>query len=286
VWLAGLAAGQYAGSSTCKPCHAAQFASHAQSGHARALQAAPADVKAEWAFGSGLQAVTYVSRLDDEFYLEHGLSLYTATGKLDLTPGHRDSSGERYRTFDPGAAILRCFQCHSTGPLRLGAGFRIEPFEPGVQCEACHGTGEEHARAQRAIRNPKRLSAVELNDFCGACHRKPAATGDDTDWTNPWNARHQPLYLAESACFKKSSGALSCLTCHPAHTRVARAAAEYDARCASCHPAVKHRTAVDGRSCSRCHMPVVAPSPYLSFANHWIGVYENGNPLRPTAARR
>jgi predicted CXXCH cytochrome family protein len=197
---------------------------------------------------------------------------------MALTPGHRTTAGERYRTFDPDAAILRCFQCHSTGPLRLGPGFKIEPSEAGVQCESCHGPGAGHA-----VRNPKKLAAAEVNNLCGSCHRKPAAAGDDTDWTNPWNTRHQPLYLDQSACFLKSKGALSCLTCHPAHTAAVRKAADYDQTCTGCHKAPKHRTAIASRACVTCHMPAVEPQPNLRFANHWIGVYAAGKPLRPIA---
>jgi hypothetical protein len=209
---------------------------------------------------------------------------------MALTPGHSSPEGERYRTFDPGAAILRCFQCHSTGPLRLDAAFRILPSEPGVMCEACHGPGADHAASQRPIRNPKRLSASELNDLCGACHRKPAAAGSATDWSNPWNVRHQPLYLSQSACFRKSQGALSCITCHTAHNELDRGAVSYDRRCAGCHLQPKHRTAIAGRSCTGCHMPGVVTltldnRPVLRFANHRIGIY-GSNPLNPASTSR
>jgi hypothetical protein len=265
----------FAGSKNCGECHRAQYAHHQKTGHARALARAP-EGRGEWAFGAGDQAITYVSRLDDEHYIEHGLTWYAATKSLGITPGHRHAQGERYRTFDPNAAILRCFQCHSTGPLRLGEGVRIEPSEPGVQCEACHGAGADHA----AVRNPRKLSAERINELCGACHRMPAAAGDDTDWNNPWNARHQPLYLNQSACFQKSKGALSCLTCHRAHEPVSRDAAGYDALCARCHAGVRHRQAAAG-SCVGCHMPAVRPHAALRFANHWIGIYAAGKELRP-----
>lgn len=274
--LARFAAGQYAGSESCRGCHPDQFAGHAKSGHARSLSRGGAS--GEWAFGAGTQAITYVSQLDEEHYIEHGLSWYAYSKSMALTPGHRTPEGERYRTFDPGAAILRCFQCHSTGPLRLGPGFKIEPSEAGVQCEACHGPGARHA-----VRNPKRLTAAEVNDLCGGCHRKPAAAGDDTDWTNPWNTRHEPLYLAESVCFLKSKGALSCLTCHPAHAAMSRIAGGYDRACSTCHASPKHRTPVAARACVSCHMPAVEPQPNLRFTNHWIGVYAAGKPLRPIA---
>ena len=138
----------------------------------------------------------------------------------------------------------------------------------------------EHARSLSPIRNPKRLQAAELNNLCGACHRKPAAAGDDTDWTNAWNTRHQPLYLAQSACFNKSNGKLSCTSCHAAHTTTVKTV------CSECHTRPRHTTAVvAGRACVSCHMPAVQAAPNLRFANHWICVYARGAPLRPRSAR-
>jgi hypothetical protein len=279
VLLARFAPGQYAGSKSCAPCHPLQSASQAKTGHARSL--ASGGDKADWAFGAGDQAVTYVSRINDEFYLEHGLTWFAASKSMKITPGHRNEAGERYRTFDPDAAILRCFQCHSTGPLRLTESFSIQPSEPGVNCEACHGPGADH----KAIRNPRKLPAAQINDLCGTCHRMPAPAGTNTDWSNPWNARHQPLYLAESACFKNSQGRLSCLTCHPAHQPVSRRASDYDRQCSSCHPKVRHKTPVKNQSCAGCHMPAVKPHPDLTFSNHWIGVYSPSKPLPGSSGR-
>jgi hypothetical protein len=273
----------YVGAKVCGSCHSEIFERQQKSGHARALAPAPADspVRADWAFGAADQAVTYVSRADEDYYVEHGLSYYAASKSLALTPGHSSAAGERYRIFDPGAAILRCFQCHSTGRLKLGDDFRIEPAETGVRCEACHGPGAGHPGKTSAIRNPGKLTAVELNSLCGGCHRMPPAAGDETNWNNPWNARHQPVYLSQSACFQKSAGALSCLTCHSPHDPVSREAGTYDKTCRGCHSMPKHRTAVAGKNCAGCHMPPVKPHPQLSFANHWIGVYTAGNHLRP-----
>lgn len=280
--LARPVAGQFAGGQACASCHPAQFKLQSESAHSRALSRSTiTSIKADWSFGAGTQAITYVSRLDDEFYLEQGLSWYAKTGALAKTPGHRSASGERYRIFDPNAAILRCFQCHSTGDLKLGEGNRIEPSEAGVRCEACHSPGLDHSKApsRENILNPKHYSAVEINQLCGSCHRKPAASGDDTDWANPWNVRHQPLYLAESACFRLSDGRLSCLTCHDPHTGKARDA------CESCHAGAKHQpaTKVTSRTCVECHMPKVRPNDLLSFTNHWIGVYTTAASLMPRA---
>jgi hypothetical protein len=282
------AAGQYIGSAACGKCHPKQYAQQSKSGHARSLSLTrdhalaprfPSSV-GEWAFGAGDQAVTFVSRVDEDFYVEHGLSYYARSKSMALTPGHSSPDGVRYRTFDPEAAILRCFQCHSTGPLRMETGSRIVPSELGVRCETCHGPGAEHAQSRGVIRNPKRMTATEINDFCGACHRK-ISVEQYTNWNDAWNVRHQPPYLAQSRCFLKSEGKLSCFTCHAPHAAVSRVADEYSNQCKSCHPRIRHKTAIEGQACTGCHMPSVELDANLRFANHWIGVYARGQVLRP-----
>jgi hypothetical protein len=289
---ASIAGAQFAGSAVCRNCHAEPYKQQSASAHAHALSKPAAHrlassfsgVKADWAFGAGGQAVTFVSRVDAESYLEHHLSYYPLSKVMAATPGHEGGRepGVLYRTFDPSTAILRCFQCHSTGRVGVDDTNTIQPVEAGVRCEVCHGPGTEHAKAPRAanILNPSRYTAAEMNQFCGSCHRKPAASGDDTDWRNAWNTRHQPLYLAESACFQKSAGKLSCLSCHDAHTGAARDA------CSSCHAGVRHRAAlrVASRKCTECHMPAVRPTAHLRFTNHWIGVYASGDSLMPRAS--
>lgn len=66
----------------------------------------------QWAFGSGAQAITFVRRLDPDYYLEEGRSWYRAVGGYARTPGHTGSGGVRDRIYDPSAMILRCFACH------------------------------------------------------------------------------------------------------------------------------------------------------------------------------
>jgi len=296
-----LATAQYAGSQACKTCHPARFETQSKTGHAHALSLAASGSPGQWAFGAGGQATTYVSQVDSEWYLEHGLSFYTATRSMALTPGHTNADGMKYRTFDPIASVLRCFRCHSTGPLQLGAGYSIQPSEPGVRCESCHGAGAAHVKSggrPGTIFNPKSLPSADLNEFCGTCHRKPPEPGQESDWSKPWNIRHEPDYLSHAACFRKSAGALSCLTCHDPHGALQQTKAEYDKRCVSCHRTARHRAVVAARACVDCHMPSVAAGPRLQFTNHWIGIYENGAkllpsrqtaknllPLRPTAGK-
>jgi tetratricopeptide repeat protein/cytochrome c554/c'-like protein len=288
-------AGQYAGSEACRACHADKFASQSKSGHARALAVAkpnapipgiPApESSAQWAFGAGEKATTWVSQTGEDTIVEHGLSYYASTKALAVTPGHSNSNDLVYRTFDPVGTALRCFRCHSTGPVKLAAAYRVEPSELGVRCEACHGPGAAHANSggRGAIQNPKRMKAAEINALCGACHRQASKLDDDTDWSNAWNVRHQPSYLHRAACYRNSGGKLSCVTCHDPHEPLKKTAASYDARCAACHAKVAHKTAVESRSCVSCHMPQVSTSATLRFTNHWIGVYDpQGKKLMPS----
>ena len=194
---------------------------------------------------------------------------------MGLTPGHDTAEDIHYRTFDPDATSLRCFRCHSTGPLSLGPNYTIQPSEPGIHCESCHGPGSGHVKSggrPGTLLNPAQLSAAGLNDFCGVCHRNSA----ESDWTDKWKTRHQPSYLAQSACFRNSNGALTCLTCHDPHGPLNEVAAQYDKLCIECHKTVRHTATITARSCVDCHMPQVAVSDQLKFTNHWIGIYARG----------
>ncbi|MFL6416000.1 MAG: tetratricopeptide repeat protein [Bryobacteraceae bacterium] len=284
-----LGAQDYVGSKTCGACHPDKLELQSRSAHAHALARAPANSPGEWAFGAGQKAITYVSRVDEDSYVEHGLSYFASTQGFAPTPGHKGPVDLRYPTLEPGASILRCFRCHSTGQLALGNGFTIQPAEYGVRCEACHGPGSDHVKAggtRGTIRKPSNLNAVELNELCGTCHRKPPAAGEEIagriavglkfDWSDSWNTRHQPAYLSQSSCFRASKGALSCLTCHDPHGPLSHSAASYDGKCLSCHPRVPHRNAVAQTNCISCHMPQAQAARQFTFTNHWIGIYAKG----------
>lgn len=249
------------------------------------------EIPIDWAFGAGQQAVTFVSRINQDWYLEHYFTYYSAVGRMGATPGQQSavpkdlpaSAGLVYKGTDPEMGIIHCFRCHSTGWLDTSVG-TIRPQEPGVHCEACHGPGNNHARTAnpKLIRNPGKLSSVQLNDLCGNCHRMPPPKGVAIDWNVSWNIRHQPVYLSQSACFRHSNGALSCISCHKPHEALQRDLAYYNKVCESCHEGAHAQEA--GRSnCVDCHMPLVSPQPPLRFTNHWIGVYSNGAKLKPTS---
>lgn len=280
----------FIGREACGKCHPAQSQTQSTTGHARALRPAqPSDPgpgkDAEWAFGAGEKARTWVSQTDGEVIAEHGLTYYASTKSLGLTPGHTDSKDHFFRMFDPVATALLCFRCHSTGPVTLTDSLRVQPTEPGVHCESCHGPGRVHAQSGGAkpIQNPKKLTAVQINTLCGSCHRQVGEIDNDADWSNAWNVRHQPPYLHRSACFRNSGGGVSCLTCHDLHKPLNTASASYDAKCVSCHTKPAHTAPVASSTCVSCHMPQAKVSPNLEFTNHWIGVYDpSGEKLMPS----
>jgi predicted CXXCH cytochrome family protein len=83
-----------------------------------------------------------------------------------------------------------CVFCHNVAPNpgrdETTGAFRTEVAEMGIACEACHGPGAAHARANAdpvrryvlhlggrgdpTIVNPSRLSPARAADLCGRCH--------------------------------------------------------------------------------------------------------------------
>lgn len=326
--------GVYTGAQSCQGCHPDQFATQRTSAHAAALArvsdhpnlipqgtllrepryryqilrtesglgvhiedgADRMDLPLEWAFGAGRQATTLVTRVNQEYYIEHYASWYRATQAWGPTPGQEplhpkamsEAAGVLYKIADPQFGIQGCFECHTTGPVSFNSKGDAIIREVGVQCEGCHGPGGEHAADPRhhRVANPGMLSTTQLNDFCGRCHRPPAAKGVIIDWSYAWNVRHQPVYLSESRCFRES-GTLSCLTCHGPHEAAEnKPIAFFNGKCLGCHAgsgkSTKTGCLAKGRTnCIDCHMPRVSPQPPLHFTNHWIGIYRSGARLKP-----
>jgi Cytochrome c554 and c-prime len=288
--LPGSAAADYIGAEACRSCHPAEFAGQSASGHARALSRSADSQPGEWAFGAGVQAITFVSRVDRESYRELGQTWYRALNGYAVTPGHLDNhrlnEGIEFRTFDPAARMLRCFACHTTGPLALGEGDQVLPHEMGVRCEVCHGPGAAHAAdpSRNRPRNPAHMAPIEMNSFCGKCHRLDLDTGEElTNLRDPRILRSPARMLASSACFQKSNSRLNCVTCHSPHAPLEQKLAAYDATCRHCHAAPRHAQPVTGRACAECHLPAVRMGEML-FTNHRIAVYTAKDPVVPVNA--
>ena len=152
----------YVRAQTCEGCHAAQFTSQSGSAHAGALSRVsdhpePAgvmllrvpqyryeilradslhiddgadlmDLPLEWVFGAGHQASTFVTRVNQDWYLEHYAMWYAATNSYGPTPGQEavhpksisEAAGVLYGITDPKVGMKGCFECYSTGPVSFG----------------------------------------------------------------------------------------------------------------------------------------------------------------------
>jgi hypothetical protein len=246
-------------------------------------EAGPQEAPADYVFGSGSVAYTYVSRSGDRS-TQLRLSHYTRDGRWEFTPGMR--LGGRANT--PTGEVLTaaqeraCFGCHSTALVRSGERLELERSILGIECEACHGPGQRHVAAvehgQSDLQMP-RLSSMRKQvsmQVCGQCHRAPG----DVDMHAPGMAaqlpRLQAVALSRSACFTK--GGVTCVSCHEPHGSARDTSrTEYNARCLSCHgPAKTLVCPVKPRGdCVSCHMPAqdVGMPTSPRFRNHWIRVW-------------
>jgi hypothetical protein len=270
---------------------------------------------AEYAFGSGHHATTFVSVIDPAIpaILEHRLTYYARGATLGLTPGHEAKPPPPGLTplggVPPPREARNCFGCHATQVSgRAGQEIDQATMIPNVSCERCHGPGRAHVEAARRGAaeaelalpfGPDRWAVRELLSLCGSCHRHPAGPRpDQIRPEDPNLVRFQPIGLMQSECYRQSAGALSCVTCHDPHARASPDRAGYDAICLGCHggPLATAESArslglarrgaacpVSPRSqCVACHMPQVGvdASQHVVLSDHWIRI----RPLREGSA--
>ena len=192
-----------------------------------------------------------------------------------------------------------CYSCH-VSQLSTNYDLQTDTYntvwaEPGINCEACHGPGEEHVRAFRAApkdKTPKDLKLISMNDFtvhqlnsmCASCHAKlspvtPSFTPGERffDHYNLVTLEHLDFYpdgrdLGEnytmtswrmSPCVK--AGKLDCMHCHTSSGRYRfKDDANANNACLPCHKSrvenaarhTRHPLDSKGNQCISCHMPM------------------------------
>ena len=265
---------------------------------------------AEYAFGSGQHALTFVNLLDAEVpeILEHRITYFTRQDALGLTPGQdvlpRPPQGPPIGALLPSRDARKCFGCHTTQTsARSNKAIDEATLIPNVSCERCHGPGRAHVQAARRGASaaelelpfgPGRFTAEGLLTLCGTCHRHPSkARPDQIRPDDPHLARFQPVGIIASRCFRESPGAFSCVTCHDPHARASSDRGSYLAACLSCHSgggrdASRPSTAAGSPcpvaprgDCVDCHMPRVDAGQHVLFTDHWIRVRRPGEPALP-----
>ncbi len=262
--------------------------------------------------GSGQHTNSHLININGYVY-QLPMTFYTQDKKWDLPPGFENGGNSRFaRTIE-----TECMTCHNAYPKQVsGAENKYISIPQGIDCERCHGPGSLHIQeklagkivdtgkeADYSIVNPKRLSMPLQMSICQRCHTqgnavlKPGKTffdfrpgmvlsdimsvflpryeGDQSHFTM---ASH-PDRMMQSACFTKSAGKLSCISCHNPHKSIeVTPAAHFNAKCQSCHPGQDECTAEKAvrksknDNCVSCHMPKSGTSdiPHVTITDHWI----------------
>lgn len=134
----------------------------------------------------------------------------------------------------------------------------VENWDGATGCETCHGPGSAHVEEgdPAKIRNPKNLSATDVDSICLSCHER----GDQSHWTG---STHQ-------------GRGLTCTSCHQIHhegTPPDQLLARGDVfnTCTSCHLSRKaslmrsaHMPMREKQmTCTSCHQPHGSSGPSL-----------------------
>jgi hypothetical protein len=243
--------------------------------------------------GSNTKGQSYLYWNNDRLY-QLPISYFTITHNWCNSPGY-----PFYPVYDR-SITARCLECHSTyakitsPPDTVPEQFDSRKIIYGIDCEKCHGAAAKHVAYQlqhpssttaKYIINPAKLSRQQNLDVCALCHSggtlhytsAPFSFQAGDTITNYFKADTTPVntnavdvhgnqygVLVASRCFK-TSGTMTCNTCHNTHDRERDNTVLFSQRCISCHNtqtavtcplAARLSTAIISKNCIDCHMPL------------------------------
>jgi tetratricopeptide (TPR) repeat protein len=223
----------------------------------------------------------------------------TAASGIRHFPGNEAEEPVNWKEW-PYAFNTACYGCHvsqlSTNYNPKTDTYKTVWTEPGINCETCHGPGDEHNKIARAtpkgeplkelkIISTKAMTTEQRNYLCASCHAKVTApltssyspgerffdyydlvTLDNPDYYpdgRDLGENYTYTSWMMSPCVK--SGKLDCLHCHTSSGRYRfNEEGKENNACILCHAErvnnstahTRHKADSTGNRCISCHMPM------------------------------
>ncbi len=252
----------YAGTQACMICHESIYSDFVNSGHNYKLNKVVDGQPPTYPF-TALSGPPPGTTWSDVTYVIGGYkwkARFVGTDGYIITAG-----GNNQYNFETGEWVdyhadetkpYDCGRCHTTGYDETGHQGGLEGIEgtwvmEGVQCENCHGPGDDHTKAP--VSNP--MSINTSSSLCGECHIR------GSKYTIPAKGgftRHHEQYNEH---FNSVMGEhLTCNDCHDAHKRAVHNGDAIKIGCDDCHTEQLNNFMTTGFDCTDCHMPELAKS--------------------------
>ena len=248
--------------------------------------------------GSGARARSYIHQTPNGRMVELPISWYAQENSWGMAPGYDKPDHAGFTRI----ITNRCMFCHNGYPFSAMKADRpgwdhdpsfIGEIPMGIDCQRCHGPGEEHIReaynptslerVRKTITNPARLGAERQLDICMQCHletpfRTPKSVlrfgrsfysyrpgeplGDyivhfdyeeGTGHEDDFLIVSAAYRLRKSACFQQSSK-MTCTTCHDPHESLPPSERAAHYR-QVCLGCHEVESHFQSADCTECHMP-------------------------------